>query len=205
LNTSAVSSKLAFTSSTIAYTVFLFVLGHVGLVNLYKLGRTATIAAAVITTIAIVALFAWHGSHRFFPLAAGLLLWAVMGEMGEHLGISDIVHIRNVFLIPSSVAFVFYLEYKRLMPEFLSIAVVFFLAIWASHFVLISFFEQLGRNHTATYLSSVLFVAIFVYSIFKILRENGQHTLTLFCILATCSFWSILEYLWAWKVLPKLW
>jgi len=45
--------------------------------------------------------------------------------------------------------------------------------------------------------------ALFVYSLIRILRENRQYELTVLSILIVCSFWSILEYLWAWKVLPK--
>jgi hypothetical protein len=203
MNAPIVSSKAIFVASNIAYIIFLFAAGHVGLVKLYKLGRMATGIAAAILTTAIVALFAWRGSHRFFPLAAGLLLWIVMGEMAQHLKIGDIMSIKNGLLILTIAVFVFYLVYKRLLPDFLSIAVVFFLTIWVSHFVLVSLFEQLGKTHIATYFSSLPFAALFAYSLIGILKESGQYELTVFSILIVCSFWSILEYLWAWKLLPK--
>jgi len=203
MNAPVVSSKAIFVVSNVAYIIFLFAAGHVGLVKLYKLGRMATGIAAAILTAAIVFLFAWSGNHRFFPLAAGLLLWMVMGEMSGHLKIGDIMNVKNGLLILTIAVFVFYLVYKRLLNDFLSIAVVFFLIIWLSHFMLVSLFEQLGKTHIVTYLSSLPFAALFVYSLIEILRENGQYELTVFSILIVCSFWSILEYLWAWKLLPK--
>jgi hypothetical protein len=203
MSVSIVSSKATFVASNIAYITLLFAVGHIGLIRLYRLGRMATGVAAAILSIAIVVLFAWCGDHRFFPIAAGLLLWMVMGEMAEHLKIADIMNVKNGILILAIVVFVFYLAYKRLIPDFLSIAVVLFVTIWVSHFVLVSLFSYPGKTHIATYLSFLPFAALFVYSLIRILIDSGQYELTIFSILIVCSFWSILEYLWAWKILPK--
>ncbi len=197
--------KPRFVLSTILLILFLFFLGHIGLVNLYKLGRIPTLVAAIFLTILIVVMFRWQRKHRFYPLVVGLLLWAVLGEITEHLRYGDIVNIKNVFLLFSIIIFVFYLVYNKLLSEFPAIAIVFFLAIWSSHFVLISLFEQLGKTHTVTYLSSSIFLIVFIYATFKARKSDNRLALTIQTILITCSFWSILEYLWAWKLISKPW
>ena len=199
------SSRLKFIFSTILFIIILFILGHVGLVNLYKLGRIPTIGMAFVLTILIVIMFIWQKKHRFFPLVVGLMLWAVLGEITEYLQYGDIVNIKNVFLLSSIIAFIFYLVYKNLLSDFLTITIVFFLIIWASHFILISLFEQLGKTHILTYLSYSIFLVIFIYAIFKTCKSDNRLEITIQIIFITCSFWSLLEYLRAWQLIPKPW
>ncbi|UCG91885.1 MAG: hypothetical protein JSV97_12605 [candidate division WOR-3 bacterium] len=199
------AAKLRFILSTIVFIALSFFVGHVVLVNLYNLGRLPTIVMAVLLTIAIVLMFAWPQKHRFFPLVTGLLLWSVLGEITEHLGYGDIVSFKNVFLLISILIFVYSLVRKKLLSEFLTIVIVFFVTIWSFHFVLINVFEGLGRTHVITYASSLIFLIIMVFAILKALRSYNRLVLTLQVIFISCSAWAIVEYLWAWNLVPKPW
>ena len=198
-------SKSRFVVSTTLFIIFIFFLGHFGLVNLYKLGKVPTALIAVVLLIMIVNLIIWQNKHRFFSLILGLLLWAVLGEIAEKLSLVNIVNFKNIFLLITMLFLAYYLIHNNLLSEFLMIAIVFFLTIWTSHFVLVNSFEQFGKTNIVTYLSSFVFLIFFVYFITKIYKLGNIFGLTLHTIFITCTLWSILEYLWAWKLIPKLW
>ena len=198
-------SKFKFISSTIGFIIVLFFLGHIGLVTIYKLGRAPTVITGIISFVIAVSLLMRQDSHRFFPLITGFLLWAVFGEIAEHLGYGDIVSINNIFVLLAVIILMSYLIYRKVLSEFQTIALVLFMIIWTFHFIMVNQFEQLGKTHIITCLSSPVFLIIFIFSLFRCFKSDSQTTLSIHSILLTCSFWSILEYLWAWKVIPKLW
>jgi hypothetical protein len=199
------SSKTAFVASTIGIILGLFFIGHVGLVAVYQTGTAATIVTAVICSVAVAALFKWRQNHRFFPLLAGTALWAVLGEMAEHLGYMDITDAWFVFVLAASIIVFTCIVCKHFLPFFFAVSLGLFLAVWASHFIMVNLFDLFGKRHGLTYASSLLFAGFLVLSMFRIKRTGSMLELTMGSILFTCSSWSLLEYLWAWNVIPKPW
>jgi hypothetical protein len=146
-----------------------------------------------------------HQGHRFFPLLAGTALWAVVGEMAEHLGYMEIVDARFVFVLVALIAGYVYLVNKRFLPFFAAVSLALFLGVWASHFIMVNMFEEFGKRHGLTYVSSLLFVGLLVFSVLRMKKTSSMLGLTIGSILFTCCSWSLLEYLWAWKPIPKPW
>ena len=199
------NSKLAFVLTNILFIAVLVLVGHVGLVTVYGFGEKMTLITGAILTAVIILMLIWPNEQRFSPLVVGVLLWAVVGEIAGELGYADIVSIRNFFVLPLAIVLVGYLVRRHRLSDFLIIASVFFLTIWACHFILVNLFEQLGVVHPLTYVSSSLFLAMLILAILGIRQSNSRRALTVHSILALCSFWSVMEYLWAWRVVPKPW
>ncbi len=198
-------SKLAFVLANTLFLALLVLVGHVGLVTVYGLGEKMTLITGAILTAVIILMLIWPNEQRFSPLVVGVLLWAVVGEIAGELGYADIVSIRNVFVLPPAIVLVGYLARRHRLSDFVIIASVFFLTIWACHFILVNLFEQLGAAHPLTYVSSSLFLAMLILAILGIRQSNSRRALTVHSILALCSFWSVMEYLWEWRVVPKPW
>jgi len=198
-------SKPALVLSNALFMLLVIFAGHVALVNLYLLGESATLIAAAVSTAAIVAMAVWQREHRFSPLLVGALLWAVLGEMLDQLRFADIVSTSSALVLAPTVVLVVYLVRGERLSDFYAIAIVFFSAIWVSHFALVNLFTQLGKTHPLTFASSSLFLAALVFAGLGIRRSHTHRALTVHSILITCSAWSILEYLWAWEVIPKGW
>jgi hypothetical protein len=196
---------MPFVVSTIGIILGLFFVGHVGLVAVYKIGTVATIVTAIVCSAAVGVLFIVHQGHRFFPLLAGTALWAVVGEMAEHLGYMEIVDARFVFVLVALIAGYVYLVNKRFLPFFAAVSLALFLGVWASHFIMVNMFEEFGKRHGLTYVSSLLFVGLLVFSVLRMKKTSSMLGLTIGSILFTCCSWSLLEYLWAWKPIPKPW
>ncbi len=199
------NSKLAFVLANTLFIALLVLVGHVGLVSVYGFGEKMTLITGAILTAVIILMLIWQNEQRFSPLVVGVLLWAVVGEIAGQLGYVDIVSIRNVFVLSPAIVLVGYLARKDRLSDFLIIASVFFLTIWTCHFILVNLFEQLGAVHPLTFVSSSLFLAMLILAILGIRRSDSRRALTVHSILVLCSFWSMLEYLWAWRVVPKPW
>lgn len=200
-----ISSKTWFVASSVAIILGLFFAGHVGLVMIYKMGTAATQVSAVVLSAAVAVLFIWQRDHRFFPLLAGTALWAVLGEIAEHLGYLTIVDIKAVFVLPILLAVFVYLISKRVVPFFWAVSFGLFFGVWTSHFVMVNMFDEFGKRHILTCVSSLLFTGLLVFSLYRMNKTNTRLGCTVLSILFTCSCWSLLEYLWAWKVIPKPW
>ena len=203
--TKTISSKTSFVASTIGIILGLFFVGHVGLVAVYKTGITATIVTAIVCSATAVVLFILRHNHRFSALLAGTVLWAVLGEMADHLGYLDIVEGKIAFMLPALVAIFAYLINKRFLPFFWAVSFALFLGVWASHFVMVTLFQEFGKRHSVTYASSLLFAGLLIFTLHRMKKASTRLGLTLGSIIFTCSCWSLLEYLWAWKVVPKPW
>lgn len=200
-----ISSKTSFVASTIGIILGLFFVGHVGLVAVYKTGMTATIVTAIVCSATAVVLFILRQDHRFSALLAGTVLWAVLGEMAEHLGYLDIVEGNSAFFLPVLVLVFAYIVNKRLLPFFWTVSFALFFGVWASHFVMVNLFEVFGKRHGVTCASSLLFAVLLIFTLFRMKKTSTMLGLTLGSIVFTCCSWSLLEYLWAWKVIPKPW
>jgi hypothetical protein len=185
--------------------MFLLAAESVGLAALYQCGRMQTIVAGVLFTASIVILLVWQSENRFVGIVIGVLLWALLGEITEHLGWSDIICVKNAFLLLTTAVFVAYLVYKDALPSHILIAAVLFVTIWAFHFVQANLFEYAGKTHPLTYASSLLFPLVLAFAVWGARTSKNPETLTIQCILIAGSFWAILEYLWAWKWIPKRW
>ena len=134
------TSKPAFVSSNVLFIALVFLIGHVGLVKLYESGEKMTmITGAVLASMLILMLFRRNGD-RFAPLFVGVLLWALLGEIAEQLRYGSIVRVRNVLWLSPVIVFVGYLVRRDRLPDFLTVAIVFFMTIWACHFVLVNLF-----------------------------------------------------------------
>ena len=200
-----ISSRPGFVALTIAIILALFLAGHVGLVMIYRMGTAATQVSAIVLSAAVAALFLWRQDHRFFPLLAGTALWAVLGEIAEHLGYLTIVDVRAVFVLPVLLAVFVFLVNKRVLSFFWAVSFGLFFGVWTSHFVMVNMFEEFGKRNVLTYASSLLFAGLLVFSLYRINKTSTRLGLTVCSILFTCSCWSLLEYFWAWKVIPKPW
>ncbi len=198
-------SKLAFVLADTLFMALLVLVGHFGLVTVYGLGEKMTLITGAILTAVIILMLIWQIEQRFSPLVVGVLLWAVVGEIAGELGYADIVSIRNFFVLPPAIVLVGYLARRHRLSDFVIIASVFFLTIWACHFIMVNLFDQLGVMHPLTHVASSLFLAMLILAILGIRQSNSRRALTVHSILALCSFWSVMEYLWAWRVVPKPW
>lgn len=198
-------SKPVFILSNVLFITLVIFVGHVGLINLYRWGRTPTLTVGALLAGVIVSLLIWQKESRFTPLVVGALLWAVLGEMTDQLGYGDIVSLENGFFLTGLIALVGWLVYKNRLSESLAIAAAFFLAIWACHFVLVNLLERLGGTHPVTVASASLFIAMQALAVLMIRRSESRFALTLCSVLLACGFWSILEYVWAWRAILRPW
>jgi len=73
------------------------------------------------------------GTTRFFPLLAGTALWAIVGEIAEHLGYLTIVDFRFIAVLLPCIAVFAWLVGKHRLPFFPAVTSCLFLGVWASH------------------------------------------------------------------------
>ncbi len=197
------TSKPAFVSSNALFIALVFLIGHVGLVKLYDSGDNMTLITGAVLASVLIVLLVRRNGDRFAPLLVGVLLWALLGEIADQLRYVSIVRVRNVLLLSPAIVFVGYWVRRERLSDFLTVATIFFMTIWACHFVLINLFVLLGPTHLLSYVSSSAFVAMFVFALFNIRQAEGRTTLTVHSVFLMCSVWSMLEFAWAWEILQK--
>lgn len=197
-------SKGASIAAISVYILALFAAGHIGLVNIYRAGREATIVTFVLFLATAIVIMALHkGESIFSALLVGFLLWGALGEAGEHLGISDIVNFKNIFLLAGIVLFFGFLMKNGKLSNFMVNSIGFFIIIWLFHFIMVNQFELLGKTHFTTYIACVLFVLL-VFASFLFAFKAKQRS-PFWTAVFISSLWAVLEYFWGWKLLPKPW
>ena len=135
-------------------------------------------------------------------ILSGLFLWAFIGEFLEHKGLVVIAS-RN-FLPVLIICIVFLLIAilrKRIVSHF-AFAFGHFLAIWALHMWMIFQYEELLRTHWSTYLSCAIAFIGGVTSLFLMSRSRKTTTKMAFSVAALLLLWTVLEYVWGWRLIP---
>ena len=200
-----VDKKILIAGKTFLSILSLFFIGHVSLAQLYKLGKAAEIITLIISLILVISLLKRQSNYYFYPLFSGFMLWMVLGETTEHLNYGDITNVKTGPLLISLIIFNTYLVRKKILPEHLCLSISFFMIIWTFHFILVNEFEMFGKTSIITYLTMPMYVLLFIYMVYKILRSIDMWSITFYTMFATCCFWSLLEFLWAWNIIGKSW
>jgi hypothetical protein len=177
-----------------------------GLVFIYKLDNVYLLAITSIflVTGSLVLLKIQH-AYRFFPLLTAVLLWALFGELGEHVNMYKVVSISGLILLFTFICVAVISIRKRILSQYEEIVVFLFGFIWFSHAFMMAIFKYFGKIHFLSYCTSIIFMIMLFREIFCIIKTKDYHKLTLHSVVITCCSWAMLEYVWAWNWLSKPW
>lgn len=192
--------------------VLIFFAGtYMALVGIYRLSTVAIIIMGLIFLGLGIAYLFFSITipdvrrSNYCGIFSGLFFWAVLGEVVEKLGG---IAIADWQMFPLSSWFTFLialLGIKGYLPTGLLFSLGHFNAVWLLHFVMVNQFELMGRTSWITYPSCAIFVLLAILFGYRMARaetdsENMAYSLALLLV-----GWTVLEYIWGWRLLPGPW
>ncbi|RKX70799.1 hypothetical protein DRP53_03810 [candidate division WOR-3 bacterium] len=194
---------------TLLFVLLIFACAYMALVAVYRMNIIATIVAALVfLTMGIAFLLKSitiedERKRNYYGIFSGLFLWAVFGEVFEHLGILEIANWR---MFPILVVFLLVsFGVKRYLPTGVMFSLGHFGGIWFLHAIMINQFELLGRDHWSTYLGAAIFLSLAVFFGFRMKGSKGDNENMAYALALLLVAWSVLEYIWGWRLLPGPW
>ncbi|MGB3341676.1 MAG: hypothetical protein WBB37_09365 [bacterium] len=141
-------------------------------------------------------------SANQWGIISGLALWGFLGEYLEHLEWLDIAlwHYLPALLILSSLMIT--LLRKQYLPIRFGFASGHFLGIWALHMLMITQFDLLQRTHWFTYPTAVFIGIVALLSFVKIRKAKSLNQEMAWSVVLLLTSWTVLEYIWAWRIIP---
>ena len=181
------------------------------LIAVYKINIIATVIAALIfLTMGIAFLFKSISieskrNSNYYGIFSGLFLWAVLGEVVEHLGIMEIAHWRMSPILIFFLFLIIFFGIKSYLPSGAMFSLGHFGGIWLVHTIMINQFELLGRNHWSTYPSAAIFLSLALFFGFRMKKSRSDSENMAYALALLLVAWSVLEYLWGWRLLLGPW
>ena len=198
---------------TILFTLVFFGFTYMLLVFTNRAGRVPYIFAGCI--LLVLGIYLFYKSQRIeenmflsnlLAIFSGISFWGFFGEFMENadLYIKDAtVEIAHWNFLPILLFMIFLFLYLRkylLIPIQFSLAS--FLLIWTLHYIMIFQFEVLSRTHFSTYFICGIFVLLLGFSIYKVKVSEEINSKMFWSYLGLLTAWSILEYIWSWRLIP---
>lgn len=187
---------------------FLFV--YAFLVALYRLGIPGLVAlGGLLIGASAVALYltALNSQNEekasFLGVLSGLLFWALLGEILEHVGLFDLASWKMLPLL--ALSWLIFETVSRYLPSGVSLAGFTFNLIWLLHALMINQFEFLGKHHWSTYIGAILFGMAGLAAAVSLRKTQRPAKFLKLFLLCFLFLWGIVEYTWAWRLLPGPW
>ncbi len=198
------------------FKCLVFVLGVFGgtymtMVMVYRLGTAPIVVmAAVMLALAIALLFGSLSAAAtvksiYCGIFSGLLLWGVLGEACEKLGAAQMAQRQMLPLLGGFTFLVVLLAVKKYLPAGLLFCLGHFNAIWLLHFVMINQVTFFGVAHWTSYLACGVFALLAVFSGRQMARARTDAVNMAYSLSLLLTGWTVLEYVWAWRLLPGPW
>jgi len=184
---------------------------YIALVGVYRLGTGATIIMGLIFLgLGIAFLFFSLNvsdvrESNYYGIFSGLLLWAVLGEVVEKLDIIAVAQWRMFPLLGGFTFLVVFFGAKKYLPAGLLFSLGHFNAIWFLHFVMVNQFELMGRTSWITYPSCVGFALLAILFGHRMVKAKTDTENMAYSLALLLSGWTVLEYIWGWRLLPGPW
>ncbi len=184
---------------------------YIALIGVYKLGTGATIIMGLIFLgLGITFLFfsittSDTRKGNYYGIFSGLFLWAVLGEVVEKLGIIAIAEWQMFPLLALFTFLIALIGIKRYLPAGLLFSLGGFNAIWLLHFVMVNQFELGGETSWITYPSCAIFILLVILFGYRMTRAETDNENMAFSLALLLTSWTVLEYIWGWKLLPGPW
>ncbi len=177
----------------------------------YKLGTLATIIAGlVLSVLGVGFLFGsisvtGRARRAYYGIFSGLFLWGVLGEVIERLGILAIADWQMFPILAFFTFLIVLFGIKKYLPAGLMFSLGHFNAIWFLHFIMINQFELMSRTSWVTYASCALFFLLAIFFGVKMTRAENISKNMAYSLALLLTSWTVLEYLWGWRILPGPW
>ena len=142
---------------------------------------------------------------NYFGIFSGLFLWAVLGEVVEKLGGIAIAEWQMFPLLGGFTFLIVLFGVKGYLPTGLLFSLGHFNAIWFLHFVMVNQFELMGRSSWITYPSCVGFALLAILFGYRMVKARTDSENMAYSLALLLSGWTVLEYIWGWRLLPGPW
>lgn len=193
----------------ILFTLLVFSALYGSLVAVYRLGGTVAAMAAmvVLSILAVYFLFKAinHTNERsgnYYGVLSALCVWGTLGELSEHLLLFDLAGYTMFPLLAAFTFFVILLGVKRYLPNGFMFMLGFFNINWLCHSIMIAQYDLMGRSSWITYPSCAIFLALTIFFAYKMKKSTGDSMNMAYALGTLICAWSVLEYIWGWRLIP---
>ena len=139
---------------------------------------------------------------NIWGILGGLFLWGFIGEFLEAIKWVEIAHYHFFPVLLILVLFFVFLVIRKELNERFALMFGHFFAIWGLHMWMIFQFNYLSNTHWSTYFSSVM-AGIGAIIVFLLARRSNKLSLKMaYAVTALLLAWSVLEYVWGWRLIP---
>ncbi len=184
---------------------------YMALVGVYKLGTMAIIIMGLIF-LGLGIAFTFFSitisdvrKSNYCGIFSGLFLWAILGEVVEKLSIIAVAQWRMFPLLGGFTFLVVLFGIKKYLPAGLLFSVGGFNAVWFLHFIMVNQFELMGRTSWITYPSCVSFALLAILFGYRMVKARTDSENMAYSLALLLSWWTVLEYIWGWRLIPGPW
>lgn len=143
---------------------------------------------------------------NLLAIFSGISLWGFFGEFLENanLYIKDAtIEIAHWNFLPILLLAIFlFLNLRKHLPISIQFSLVSFLLIWTLHYIMIFQLEVLSRTHLSTYIMCGIFAFLAGFSVYKVRRSKSINLTMFWSYFGLLTAWSVLEYIWGWRLIP---
>ncbi|KQC10741.1 MAG: hypothetical protein APR54_11700 [Candidatus Cloacimonas sp. SDB] len=143
---------------------------------------------------------------NLLAIISGISLWGFFGEFLENADIyikDATIEIAHGNFLPVLILIIFiFLNLKKHLPVPIKFSISSFLLIWSMHYIMIFQYEVLSRTHFTTYIMCCVFLILTGLSIYKAKKNKGINSIMFWSYFGLLCVWSILEYVWGWRLIP---
>ncbi len=199
--------------NTVSLTLFFFGVTYMLLVITSRIGKIPYLFAGFFLLVLGICLFIISPkiqTNKFLSnllaIISGISLWGFFGEFLENaeLYIKDAtIEIAHWNFLPVLVLIIFlFLNLRKHLPIPVQFSLSSFLLIWSMHYIMIFQYEVLSRTHFTTYIMCGIFVISTGLSIHKARKSKQIHSIMFWSYFGLLTAWSVLEYIWGWRLIP---
>ena len=143
---------------------------------------------------------------NLLAIISGISLWGFFGEFLENadLYIKDAtIEIAHWNFLPVLLLIIFlFLNLRKYLPVPVQFSLSSFLLIWSMHYIMIFQYEVLSRTHFTTYIMCAIFMILTGLSIYKARKNKQIHSVMFWSYFGLLTAWTVLEYIWGWRLIP---
>lgn len=196
-------------TSTFAFFVFTYML----LVIANRVGKIPYFFAGIVLLFTGITLFLRSEKikenafkRNLCGIFSGISLWGFLGEFLENadMYVKDAtVEIAHWNFLPILLLMSFlFLDLRKHLPLSVQFSLGSFLLIWTLHYIMVFQFQVLGQTHFTTYIMCGIFVFLTGFSVNKAKTNKSINSIMFWTYFGLLTAWSILEYIWGWRLLP---
>ena len=141
-------------------------------------------------------------ASNIWGILSGLFIWGFVGEYLEAIGWVQIAHHHFLPVLLLLGFFLIFLITRRQLADRFAFAFGHFAGIWGLHMWMIYQFEHLSPTHWTTYPSAVLAGLGAIIAVILTIRSKKTTPKMGWIVVALLLAWTLLEYVWGWRVIP---